>query len=45
MKQTIASKSEKEGYPSSRLPELDEYWISYIRGKLDTRLESIHYFI
>ncbi|KAI4491153.1 hypothetical protein M0802_010374 [Mischocyttarus mexicanus] len=35
MKQKIAMKSQQQGYPRSRLPEFDDYWINYIRGTSD----------
>ncbi|XP_015182011.1 PREDICTED: myrosinase 1-like [Polistes dominula] len=35
MKRMIAIKSQQQGYLRSRLPELDAYWINYIRGTSD----------
>ncbi|KAK2576538.1 hypothetical protein KPH14_005860 [Odynerus spinipes] len=35
MKNLIASKSKKQGFPRSRLPELGADWVDYIRGTSD----------
>ncbi|CAL7945100.1 unnamed protein product [Xylocopa violacea] len=35
MKEMVARKSKEQGYPRSRLPAFDAYWIDYIRGTFD----------
>ncbi|XP_048504898.1 myrosinase 1-like isoform X1 [Athalia rosae] len=35
MKESIAKKSAQQGFPRSRLPELGDYWVNFIRGTAD----------